>query len=100
MGWIYVATSPSGRSYVGQTVRPPWQRLREHCYPASRHKCTAFEKAIQKYGGWDPKRKTLRNFTVQWYECPDRDMNKLESALIQRLGTLSPNGYNLQRGTA
>jgi hypothetical protein len=52
-GVIYKYTSPSGKSYIGQTVRED-QRKKEHyylayCYENSKFD-TKFYKAIRKYG--------------------------------------------------
>ena len=81
-------TSPSGKSYIGQTIRPIEKRFEEHQEKGS--KCVAIYNAIQKYG-WN-------NFEKVWYECPDEDLNKNEELMIEVLGTLSPDGYNLMEG--
>ncbi|AGE56709.1 GIY-YIG catalytic domain-containing endonuclease [Acanthocystis turfacea Chlorella virus NE-JV-2] len=88
MGFIYMLTSPSGKSYIGQTIRPIEERLRRHQFPSS--KCVAILRAIQKYG-WD-------NFEKHWYEVPDEDLNDHEELMVEVLGTLSPDGYNLKEG--
>ena len=82
-------TSPSGNSYIGQTIRYIQTRLEEHRTGKSSG-CVAIYNAIQKYG-WD-------NFEKNWYECPDEDLNKHEELMIEILGTLSPGGYNLKEG--
>ena len=49
MGVIYKLTSPSGKGYVGKTVRPLADRLASHkCM--SQHSCRALKNAIEKYG--------------------------------------------------
>jgi group I intron endonuclease len=88
MGYIYMLTSPSGKSYIGQTIRPIEERLEEHRNPNSQ--CVAISRSIQKYG-WENMEKT-------WYECPDEDLNKHEELMVKVLGTLSPGGYNLKEG--
>lgn len=88
MGFIYMLTSPSGKSYIGQTIRPIEERLRQHQFPSS--KCVAILRAIQKYG-WD-------NFEKHWYEVPDEYLNDHEELMVEVLGTLSPDGYNLKEG--
>ena len=47
-GWIYKYTSPSGKSYIGQTVYSLYDRagLNGRCYKS----CAVFYAAIQKYG--------------------------------------------------
>jgi len=88
MGFIYKLTSPSGKSYIGQTIRPIKERFEEHQYQNSY--CVAICNAIQKYG-WD-------NIDKDWYECPDEDLNFDEELLAREMGTLAPGGYNLREG--
>ena len=86
MGWIYLLVSPSGKSYVGQTIRDPKLRFAEHRRGESN--CSALRNAIQKYG-WD-------NFSITVFECENQFLNDREEFLISVLGTLSPYGYNLK----
>jgi group I intron endonuclease len=88
MGYIYILTSPSGKSYIGQTIRPIEKRLEEHQQTNSQ--CVAIGNAIKKHG-WE-------NFEKDWYECPDEDLNFDEDLLVREMGTLSPGGYNLREG--
>ena len=88
MGYIYILTSPIGKSYIGQTTRPIEKRFKAHQLKSS--KCLAIYNAIQKYG-WD-------NFEKDWYECPDEDLNFDEELLVREMETLSPSGYNLKEG--
>jgi group I intron endonuclease len=88
MGYIYILTSPNGKPYIGQTFRPIEKRLEEHQLESSG--CVAIRDAIKKYG-WD-------NFEKDWYYCPDEDLNKHEELMVEVLGTLSPDGYNLKEG--
>ncbi|AGE49267.1 GIY-YIG catalytic domain-containing endonuclease [Acanthocystis turfacea Chlorella virus Br0604L] len=88
MGFIYRLTSPSGKSYIGQTIRPIETRLEEHQLPYS--KCVAIYNAIEHYG-W-------ANIKKEWYEVPDEDLNFYEEMLVALLGTLAPCGYNLMEG--
>lgn len=81
-------TSPVGKSYIGQTIRPIEKRLEEHQKENSN--CVAIYGAIQKYG-WE-------NFDKNWYECPDDDLDKHEELMVEVLGTLAPGGYNLREG--
>lgn len=88
MGYIYILTSPNGKSYIGQTIRPIEKRFEEHQKKSS--SCVAIYNAIKKYG-WE-------NIEKDWYYCPDEDLNKHEELMVEVLGTLSPNGYNLKEG--
>jgi len=89
MGWIYNATNKiNGKGYIGQTIRPIKERLKAHLKKSSN--CKAFYGAIKKYG-WE-------NFVIDWYECPDDELNKHEKWMVKLMGTLSPDGYNLKEG--
>lgn len=81
-------TSPSGKVYIGQTIRPIEDRLKEHQKSSSN--CVAIYNAIQKYG-WN-------NFEKHWYDCPDEDLDDHENMMVEVLGTFSPDGYNLKKG--
>lgn len=81
-------TSPSGKSYIGQTKRPIEERFKEHQFPSSR--CVAIYNAIRKYG-WE-------SFKKHWYEVPDEELNAHEELMVEVLGTLVPDGYNLVEG--
>jgi group I intron endonuclease len=88
MGFIYILTSPSGKSYIGQTIHRVGKRLSQHQLSSS--ECMAIRGAIEKYG-W-------KNFVVDWYECPNEDLNFDEELLVREMGTLAPGGYNLKEG--
>ncbi|AGE57666.1 GIY-YIG catalytic domain-containing endonuclease [Acanthocystis turfacea Chlorella virus NTS-1] len=88
MGFIYRLTSPSGKTYIGQTICPIEERLRGHKKKSSG--CVAIYNAIQHHG-WE-------NMTKEWYEVPDEDLNFYEEMLVALLGTLAPGGYNLREG--
>ena len=82
-------TSPSGKSYIGQTIRTIEDRFEEHRTGKS-NGCRAIYNATQ-YHGWE-------NFEKDWYEVPDEDLNNHEGLMIEVLGTLAPGGYNLKEG--
>ncbi|AGE56703.1 GIY-YIG catalytic domain-containing endonuclease [Acanthocystis turfacea Chlorella virus NE-JV-2] len=88
MGFIYMLTSPTKKSYIGQTICTIEERFRKHQMPGSN--CIAIYNAIQKHG-WD-------NFEKHWYEVPDEDLNDHEDLMVEVLGTLAPGGYNLKKG--
>jgi len=87
-GWIYKYTSPSGKSYIGQTIYSLYDRagLNGRCYK----NCSLFYSAIQKYG--------LENFTVEILDqVPKALLTETESYYIEKYQTLLPNGYNYYR---
>jgi group I intron endonuclease len=88
MGYIYIITSSSGKSYIGQTTRAIKERFQKHQLKSS--KCVAIYNAIKFYG-WE-------NFVIDWYECSDDELNKHEKWMIKLMRTLSPEGYNLMEG--
>jgi len=88
MGYIYILTSPNGKSYIGQTIRTIEERFKKHQQKGSG--CVAIYNAIQ-YHGWG-------NFEKDWYECPDDDLNFDEELLVREMETLAPKGYNLKEG--
>jgi group I intron endonuclease len=78
----------NGKIYIGQTTQPIKERLGQHRRKSSG--CSAIHGAIKKYG-WN-------NFEIDWYECPDEDLNFDEEVLVREMRTLSPDGYNLMEG--
>lgn len=85
---IYKLTSPSGKSYIGQT-RNFRMRCNEH--KSSKH-CTRLTSAIKKYG--------FNSFTHQILESglTIDQANILEEKYIKEHSTIHPNGYNLASG--
>lgn len=88
MGFIYVLTFPSMKSYVGQTTRNLAKRFAEH--QQDDNHSVLLKRAIDKYG-WD-------SVTIITNEMPDEELDDQEEFLIDSLRTLSPNGYNLRGG--
>jgi group I intron endonuclease len=85
---IYKHTSPSGKSYIGQTKNYK-NRCREHQKIPS---CPAFHNAIKKHGWENFKSKILiEGLTLE-------EANYWEEFFILEHKTLSPNGYNLNTG--
>ena len=96
VGIIYKYTSPSGKSYIGQTFKTLEQRAK---YTGEGYRlCPVFYRAILKYG--------FENFTCEILEEIDLDskeeiktqLDKLEERYIQEYNTLAPNGYNVRLG--
>jgi group I intron endonuclease len=88
MGVIYRWSSPSGKSYIGQTKRAFEKRTREHfkC-PGS---CLLLENAIKKYG-------EKMEFEIL-VEVNDSQLDVYEIQFIELFGSLEPNGYNIRTG--
>lgn len=78
----------NGKIYIGQTIRSINERLKQHRKKGSG--CVAIYNAI-KFHGWE-------NFEIDYYECPDEDLNFDEELLVREMRTLSPEGYNLREG--
>jgi group I intron endonuclease len=95
MGLVYLATSPSGKSYVGQTVKLRIiDRWREHVSEAHglHDYSRKLNKAIRKYGGSSFALMSL-------WRCDDaKDMDEWEVYFIELFETFGPKGYNLTRG--
>jgi len=92
-GIIYCYTcSANGKKYVGQTTNLR-RRIRGHKSHNQKRGCSAFYRAIEKYG--------YDNFTfaiLQEGITTREELNRLEGEYIDRLNTLAPNGYNLKTG--
>ena len=88
MGVIYKLTSPSGKSYIGQTKRSIETRIKEHfkCFG----NCIALENAIKKYGD-----KMTYEILL---ETNDEQLNYYETRMIDVYDTMEPRGYNIRTG--
>ncbi|KKN64636.1 hypothetical protein LCGC14_0489660 [marine sediment metagenome] len=92
-GIVYVLTSPSGKQYVGQTVKTLKHRLRKHRSLAEgRFQNSAIAGAVRKYG--------IDAFEscVIAIASSQRELDALEIRHIAEQGTIAPNGYNLLAG--
>ena len=86
---IYMHTSPSGKSYIGQTNNYI-KRCRAH---RNRNgACRAFSSAINKYG-WDNFKHEILKEGLSLDEA-----NYWESEYIEKYKTVYPDGYNLNSG--
>lgn len=91
---IYMATSPSGKAYIGQTSRTLRKRWGSHCNMAAWDPYMAISKAIVKYG------KDSFRLVVLCDNIPEgHDANKLEIYFINYYSTYK-NGYNNTPGGA
>jgi group I intron endonuclease len=89
MGVIYKITSPSGKSYIGQTKRRFERRWTEHC--KLNGTCILLENAIAKYGVEKMQIEIL-------LEANNSLLDSYEQQFIELLGTLEPTGYNIRSG--
>ena len=89
-GTVYKIVSPSGKGYVGQTVRKLAKRMDRH-RDLKWGNCRLLKRAIRKYG-W--KAMQVR---VLW-QGPLAELNAAEIRLIAEHGTLAPQGYNALPG--
>jgi len=85
---IYKHTSPSGKSYIGQTNNLQ-KRNSQH---KTSEKCAAFSSAIKKYG-WDAftHEVLMKDLTID-------EANHWEKFYVDFYNSISPNGYNLMDG--
>jgi hypothetical protein len=88
-GIIYKISSPSGKVYVGQTVRSFNARIRNHKCKSSG--CTALKSAINKY-------KDQMKYEIIEDNVPQEQLDEREIYWIKELNSLAPNGYNLSSG--
>lgn len=95
-GIIYKYTSPSGKSYIGQTIKTTKQRAK---YTGEGYqKCPVFYKAILKYGFENFTCEILEEVTAETRQEIKEKLGKLEQNYIQKLNTLAPFGYNIRLG--
>jgi hypothetical protein len=88
-GIIYKISSPSGKVYVGQTIRSFEKRMQEH--RDSKSKCSAVRNAIDKY-------KDQMKYEIVEDNVPQEQLDEREIHWIKELNSLAPNGYNLNTG--
>jgi group I intron endonuclease len=88
-GIIYKITSPSGKVYVGQTVRSFEERIYKHKSKSS--KCTLVKRAIDKYGD-------EMNYELIEENVPQEQLDEREIYWINHFNSLAPNGYNCNGG--
>jgi hypothetical protein len=85
----------TGKKYVGQTKRTATWRWRKHVHEAQHNRGSpALSAAIRKYG-----RKHWFHGILETVGSQD-EANVAETKWIAQLGTLSPNGYNIDLGGA
>lgn len=95
---IYVITNNvNGKQYVGQTRCGVAERWRKHWRLAESNKgaCRALAEAIRKYGKESFLVDVIQELPL---DATQQEIDAAEQAAIRDLGTLSPNGYNLEEG--
>ena len=95
-GIIYKYTSPSGKSYIGQTINSLERRARANGV-GYKH-CPVFYKAIQKYGFQNFTCEILKTITEDSLENVGKQLDIWEQYYIDMYNSLSPNGYNIRAG--
>lgn len=91
-GIIYMYTSPSGKSYIGQTWNEA-ARKRDHRINKSYCGGSLLHKAIVKYGY-----KNIIYCILHSGIENQEELNQLEQEDIRYRNTMAPNGYNLSSG--
>lgn len=95
IGYIYKHTSPSGKSYIGQTIQSPEDRWKDGLkYKDS----VLFGRAIYKYGWINILHDILWEIEHEEKKELVEILNILETIEILEHDTLSPAGYNLSLG--
>jgi group I intron endonuclease len=92
MSCIYILKNKTNNmQYVGQTIKNFEKRMGSHLREAKRARknCSKIDRAINKYG--------IENFEKYVYECPEEDLDYLETEMIKILDSIN-NGYNLDSG--
>lgn len=92
MGCVYQLKFSNGKSYVGYTTLTAGDRFKRHVSAAGRGSQYAVHHALRKYGEQDVRVLTLAESDEL------QELLALEQAHIERLGTLSPCGYNMTTG--
>lgn len=95
-GVIYKYTSPSGKSYIGQTIKTIEQRAK---YTGEGYqKCPVFYKAILKYGFENFTKEILEEITAETKQEVKEKLDIREQFYICKFNTLAPFGYNIRLG--
>ena len=93
-GIIYMYKSPSGKYYIGQTIRPNF-RKNEHVSRAFNGSELPFHRAIRKYGMDSFVYSILCKITCSNTETLSEILNNLEQYYITKYNSKVPTGYNV-----
>lgn len=92
MGCLYRLTSPTGKQYIGITLKTAENRFVRHAKQSKNGRACAISAAIRKYG---PESFVVETLVI----ADDTDyLRSLERSAIVKFKTLSPRGYNLSGG--
>lgn len=96
-GIIYMYKSPSGKYYIGQTIRPKF-RKNEHVSRAFNGSELPFHRAIRKYGIDSFEYSILCRITCSNTETLSEILSNLEQYYIIKYNSKVPTGYNVTEG--
>lgn len=96
-GIIYMYKSPSGKYYIGQTIRPKF-RKNGHVSRAFNGSELPFHRAIRKYGIDSFEYSILCRITCSNTETLSEILNNLEQYYITKYNSKVPTGYNVTEG--
>jgi group I intron endonuclease len=93
-GLVYsIENLETGKKYIGQTTRELVERWSEHCGNSGTSVSPKLKNSIKKHG------KDCFCVEPLWEaECSQAELDEKEIEIIESLGTLHPNGYNLTKG--
>lgn len=97
-GYLYLITNcVNGKMYVGQTMRPVEERWKAHIDNSSLREQWGSDSLARALAESGPE-----NFKVEKIDeaSTRHELNELERYWIKKHQTLTPNGYNLNRGGA
>ena len=87
---IYIIKNDiNDKVYIGQSINAE-ERFVQHCKPSSAKDGSLIAKAIQKYG--------KEHFWMEILEKQIKNYNEREIYWIEFYNSLTPNGYNIQKG--
>ena len=86
---VYRHVSPSGKSYVGQTLN---YKQRSYIHKRATTHCVAFASAIKKYG-WNNFEHQILATGLTLHAA-----NHFEVFYINHFNSIAPNGYNIRGG--
>ena len=96
-GIIYMYKSPSGKYYIGQTIRTKF-RKNENLSRAFNGSELPFQRAIRKYGMDSFEYSILCKITCSNTETLSEILNNLEQYYITKYNSKVPTGYNVTEG--